>query len=488
MKKLCYFISFLSLFSCATNTTLIETRHGRINPKNNGANIDSPSLPVNSSSNNAVITTEALQTDPVVPLERVPVPLAPTNLNFITPPKKEPPAKVRSGEDFAVDSKKVGAILPLTGRYAHIGQRALLSLRLGLGLTESSPKLSLAIYDSQSEPSLAAAGVEKLLKNDQVIALFGGLGAKEAVAISERAEFFQIPFFAFSQKSGLTEESDYTFRNAMTAEMQMDQLANFSFEKLLIRKYAILYPNDAYGVEFANKFWDQVLARGGTVTAAQAYDPKNTNFNSYVQKMVGIFYNEDRPQEYRAKLKELKEKLAQKKSQLTKKNSREKEDSNENLLEPIVNFDAIFIPDSSRALGQAMAFFKSNDVKNLTYLGTNLWNTPDLIRRAGGQNQNIFFVDTNSAAAENSNTEFYKKYFALNQQEPRFLDAQTYEAAKIIRELLSYGASGRESLASQLRILGRRNGAYQEIRMSNSREIERDLTIMTTDQGSIRKY
>ena len=121
-------------------------------------------------------------------------------------------------------------------------------------------------------------------------------------------------------------------------------------------------------------------------------------------------------------------------------------------------------------------------------MGTNLWNTPDLIRRAGTHNQHLFFVDTDHSSIENSNSDFYKKYFALNQEEPQLLEAQTYESAKIVRELLSFGATGREALAAQLKVLGRRNGAYGEIRMNNSKEIERDLTIMTVDQGLIRKY
>jgi branched-chain amino acid transport system substrate-binding protein len=476
MKFFYLLIFVFCISSCVTTSDLIQTRHQKTNDKKHSAK-------------DQIIKIETLSSDPVVPVQSETIKniAQPAPTNFFVLPKKDIVQKEKFKDRYPVDAKKVGAILPLTGKNANLGQRALASIRLGLGLTETNPTISLVLYDSQGEPALAAAGVQKLLKDDNVIAIFGGLGAKEAVAISEKADFFEVPFFAFSQKSGLTDNSEYTFRNAVTAEMQVDKLAEFSFEKLSLKRFAILYPNDAYGVEFANKFWDLVLARGGSVTAAQAYDPKSSDLNVYVQKMVGTYYNDDRLDEYKQKIKELKEKKAKKFADGVKKNSRENE-AKESILDPIVDFDAIFIPDSGRALGQAMAFLKSNDVQNLTYLGTNLWNTPDLVRRAGAHNQHLFFVDTDSSNIANTNSDFYKKYFALNQEEPQLLEAQTYEAAKIIREQLSFGATGRESLASNLRSLGRRAGAYGEIRMNNNKEIERDLSILTVDQGIIKKY
>lgn len=491
---------FFTAASCVSTSDLIQTHRDNSYTQNMNAakaphQVVKNGSVISATNNPTLVTAAPVKSETILPQTSN----QPMDLHIVAPPQesffklfsKETIKKEKSSERYPVDAKKIGAILPLSGKNASVGQRALAALRLGLGLTESSPALSLILYDSQGSPEIAALGVKKLLKDDNVIAIFGGLAAKEAMAISEKADFFEVPFFTFSQKSGLTDNSDFTFRNAVTAEMQIDKLADFSFQKLSLKRYAILYPNDAYGVEFANKFWDQVLARGGVITAAQAYDPKNSDLNVYIQKMVGTYYNDDRPEELKIKLDELKEKNAKKTTAGVKKNSRESE-VQESLLEPIVDFDAIFIPDSGRALGQAMAFLKSNNVQNLTYLGTNLWNTPDLIRRAGAHNQHLYFVDTESAAAQNmtqnTNSDFYKKYFSMSQEEPQLLEAQTYEAAKIVREQLSFGATGREALAYQLRSLGRRNGAYGEIRMNNNKELERDLTILTVDQGNIRKY
>ena len=197
MKSIGLFILMFSFLSCVTTNDRFENKQKTLLYKKYGLE--------KKSTETQAITTETLSADPAVPIQNTAAPVA---TNFFILPKTEVLQKERSSESFSVDAKKVGAILPLTGKNANVGQHALAALRLGLGLTESSPALSLVLFDSQGNPALAAAGVQKLLKDDHVIAIFGGLGAKEALAISERADFYQVPFFTFSQKSGLVENSE----------------------------------------------------------------------------------------------------------------------------------------------------------------------------------------------------------------------------------------------------------------------------------------
>lgn len=403
--------------------------------------------------------------------------------------KPEPKIQPISEKTFETNPKKIGVILPLSGRGAVISQRALSAIRLGLGINNNSD-FSLALFDTQGNPELAAKGVEKLLQDDQVIAIMGGLGAKEATAIAARAEYFQVPFFTFSQKSDLTTDAKYTFRNSVTPAMQTSKLVEFATQKLGFKKFAILYPNDAYGVEFANQFWDYVLAYGGTITAAQVYDPKDGDLSPHIQKIVGTYYPENRPEEYKIKMDLLKEKKKKKAAvhPTTKKNSRENE-AKENLLDPIIDFDAIFIPDTSKAMGQAIGFFRASDVNQMTYLGTNLWNTEDLVRRAhqtaAGNTNRFYFVDNVITDNQRKDSEFNAQFSAAYNESPSIIEVQTYESAKILRDLISSGARSRYNLASRMKELGRRTGAFAEIYMNNSNEIVRDLSVLSLENGSI---
>lgn len=409
-----------------------------------------------------------------------------------------------------VDAKVIGAILPLTGKNASIGQHVLNAIRMGLELSSPENKLRLALFDSQSSPELAANGVDKLVKEDKAIVLLGGFSAREAASIATRAELLGTPYFGFSQKSGLTNIGDYIFRNSVTAEMQVDKLVQFAFDKLSARKFAILYPNDSYGVEFSNIFWDHILARGGEITAVQTYDPKENDFSEPIQKLVGTYYIEARSQEYDARLLELKEQKEQKelkeqkerkalqelmettndkslKKTLSKKSSRDHW-SEENILTPVVDFDVLFIPDSSRALGQILAFMNYNDVKEVKYMGTNIWNSPDLPKRTANHSAGIYFVDAIDVSLPTGEpSSFFKEYLALYSEEPTLVEVQAYEVAKIVKEQLRSGSTTRESLASRLRSLGRVPGVTGELRMSSQRELERPINVMTLESGLLKK-
>ena len=388
-----------------------------------------------------------------------------------------------------VDAKVIGAVLPLTGKNANIGQHALNSIRIGLGLNKPNARLRLAVFDTQGSVELATAGVEKLVREDKVIALIGGLSSKEAIAVGQKADLLGVPFIGLSQKSGLTAIGEYVFRNSLTAEMQIDRLVEYAFQKLKAKRFAVLYPNDAYGVEFANIYWDHVLARGGQITAAQTYDPKENDFTTMIQKMTGSYYPEARPDEYKERIKELdlvkKEKAEKNKNK--KKNSRVHE-VQESILSPIVDFDVLFIPDTGKTLSQVMAFMKVTEVPPLTFLGTNIWNSPDLGKRTGNSNSFIYFVDAiDLNDTEPKETQFFKDYLSEFNEEPTLVEMQVFEAAKILKDLLSGGVSSRESLASNLRTLGRTRGITGELRMSSQRELERPLHILSLDSGTIKK-
>ncbi len=386
-----------------------------------------------------------------------------------------------------VNQKVIGAILPLTGKNANIGQHALNSIRIGLRLNKPDAQFRLAIFDSQGQAELAKAGVEKLIREDKVIAIIGGLSSKEALAAAQKSEVLGVPFIGLSQKAGLTTTGNYVFRNSLTAEMQVDRLVGYAFEKLGAKRFGVLYPNDAYGIEFANIYWDHVLARGGQITAAEMYDSKENDFTTVIQKMLGTYYPEARAEEYKQRLEEVNSDKKEKAEKNKNKVSRAHE-VQENLLSPLVNFDVLFIPDTGKSLGQVIAFMKVNDVTQMTYLGTNIWNSPDLGKRASAQSNAIYFVDAlDSADSSVRETPFFKDYVAAYTEEPTLIEMQVYESAKILWDLITRGSTTRDLLANNLRMLGRTDGVTGQLRMSSQRELERPLHILSLDAGQIKK-
>jgi branched-chain amino acid transport system substrate-binding protein len=373
-----------------------------------------------------------------------------------------------------VESKTIGVVLPMTGRYSGISQKTLRGVQMGLGLYNNYPSsFKLAVIDSEGNPDNARRGVERLIKEDNVISVIGSVLSKTAPAVASKSSELDVPSVALSQKAGITEVGATVFRNSLTSEMQVRYLVKTAMEDFGMRKFAILYPNDFYGIEFTNIFWDEVKARGGTIVGAQTYSNKETDFRGPIQRLVGTYYLEGRHDEYKLRFKEWS-------SERTKKSARNAPP--DDLLPPIVDFDAIFIPDSAKSLGQISAMLSFNGVKGVRLLGTNLWNTPGIQKRAGHFANNLLFVDSFISSEQRfSRSAFVRDYKILFGEDPGIFEVQGYDAALLLRQLISEGYSSRESLSRALASVKDFPGSIGPLSMTNEREIMRPLVALTLE-------
>ncbi len=379
-----------------------------------------------------------------------------------------------------VDNHTIGVILPLSGKQAAIGYKTLHGIQLGLGIYgKSGSNFRLAIIDSEGNADAGRRGVERLVAEDNVIAIIGGLLSKTATAEAAKAQEFGVPFITLSQKAGVTQIGDEVFRNALTSQMQVQQIVDVAMNQMKMSKFAILYPNDAYGVEYANLFWDEVRAHGGSIQGAQPYDSNETDFRGHVQRLVGLFYLEDRAEEYRLRLKQYNEKNQ-------KRGVREKNPAIEDILPPIVDFDAIFIPDSAKAVGQIAPTLAYMNVHDVRLLGTNIWNSPALAQRGKNYVENSVFVDSFLNSGKSfQNTEFYDNFKSTFDEEPGIFEVQAYDSALLLRQMISQGEATRVGLTQKLGALKNFPGALGPLSISSTREILRPLTTLTVHQGQI---
>ncbi|PIU00509.1 MAG: penicillin-binding protein activator [Bdellovibrionales bacterium CG10_big_fil_rev_8_21_14_0_10_45_34] len=373
-----------------------------------------------------------------------------------------------------VEPNRIGVILPLSGKYAKIGYKTLYGIQLALGIApgeEGRSPYSLRIIDSEGNPGLARRGVERLVLEDKVIGIIGGLIGREAQEVASKSQELGVPVITLSQKAGLTQTGDYVFRNALTSEMQVAALVDLFISQLNKKKFALLFPNDAYGTEYSNLFWDEVLARGGEIRAAQIYDPKETDFRQGIQKLVGLYHKEDRADELKARLKIW--------NQAHNQAHGRKEIPND-ILPPIVDFEVLFIPDSARAVGQIAPMLAYNDVQSVTLAGTSLWNTNDLIRRAGQFVEGSIFVDTFQANSDSFlNSPFSKRFKQSFGYAPDTFELRAYDSAMLIKNFVDRGATTRSRLKEELAGANGVKGAMFALKMSRNREVIRPLVALT---------
>jgi branched-chain amino acid transport system substrate-binding protein len=259
----------------------------------------------------------------------------------------------------------------------------------------------------------------------------------------------------------------------------VQQLVRVAMNDLGLKKFAILYPNDAYGVEYANLFWDAVLARGGEIRGVQAYDPKASSYSPPIQRLVGTFFLEDREQEYKGLLRDWYKE---------RKSLRSRQSPPEDLLPPMIDFEAIFVPDSASAMGQIAPTLAYHDITGVKLLGTNLWNTSKLIRLGKRHVDDAIFVDSILSTDENfRRSQFFKEYVAVFDEEPGLFEAQAYDAGLMIRQAVASGSNSRLGLARDLAQKTSFQGATGLLQMTRQREILRPLVTLTVHKNQITR-
>ena len=350
----------------------------------------------------------------------------------------------------------IGCLLPLSGPYRAFGQRALQGLELAqaqFSSQSSNPPLNIIIKDTGADPDKTITALEELYR-DQVAAIIGPIVTSEIAA--REAQQMGIPIITLTQKDNIPEIGDKVFRNFITPKMQVQTLTSFTVESLGLYRFAILYPDETYGITFMNLFWDQLLESGGQVVAVESYKPDQTDFSDSIKKLVGLFY------EIPEDLKPVKEELADDQKPEDAKTSRQAEaqtqvagargGAEEDEPEPIVDFDAIFIPDSPGKAGQIAPQLAYYDVKDVYILGTNLWHSDSLIKIAHQYVQGAVMPDGFFAASPSPRVQKFVKDFEETYQEtPDFIEAIVYDTAMILfnvvsREQIRYRSEIRDEL------------------------------------------
>ncbi len=319
-------------------------------------------------------------------------------------------------EQAVYERYTIGCLLPLSGRYEVFGARALKGIELAL--SQLAPlgyefPIQLVIKDTKANPAIAAQAVRELAEM-KAAAIIGPIITAEAAA--QEAQARHIPIITLTQKDNIVETGSYVFRNFLTPEMQVKTILEYSVENLGLSRFAILYPDEKYGITFMNLFWDEVIAYGGEVVGAESYASDQADFSTPIKKLVGLYY--DTPDDL-----------------LETKNIVEGEMPDEP--EAIVDFDAIFIPDGPEKTGLILPALTYHDVTDIYLLGTNLWHSSRLIEMARQHTQGaimteIFFADSTDDTVH----EFVRLFEETFAEKPGFIEAISYDTAMILFEII----------------------------------------------------
>jgi ABC-type branched-subunit amino acid transport system substrate-binding protein len=267
--------------------------------------------------------------------------------------------------------------------------------------------------------------VEELALKEKVMAIIGPLASKPALAAAKKAQELGIPIITLTQRDGITAEGEMVFRNFLTPSKEVKTVLDKMMAQGGLNRFAILYPDNSYGRFFMNLFWDGVEQLGGVITAVESYHPDETDFAAQIKKMVGLYY--PRPEPVGEEL-ENEENLDDEQD--------EDEPDSEEEPEPIVDFDAVFIPDNHHKVALIAPHFPFHNVFNILFLGTSLWQSSELIETSGDYVQGAIFP---SGFFEKSSSETIKEFVELYKEnfesEPGALAANGYDTTRFLKRL-----------------------------------------------------
>jgi ABC-type branched-subunit amino acid transport system substrate-binding protein len=415
----------------------------------------------------------------------------------------------RAHETGKVAPRVVGVVLALTGKYKALGEAYL----RGLQLAFKNSDITLVVKDSNGDVGQAAKAVESLALDEGAIAVIGPYNGDEARRAAVTAEDQGVPLLTMTRKEGITELGPHVFRNALTSSMQTRALVDYSVKVLGFKSFAMLYPSAAFGKELASDFWSDVAARGGEVRGAESYAQDQTTFKREAQKLVGRYYLDDR-KDFVDSQKEIAKSDA---DSFRKRKALEKAKSS---LEPIVDFDALFVPDywdrvgllapalavediitngcDEKELENLKKTTGKDDLKTVTLLGVSTWSSrknadgvPGLIERGGKYVHCSIYVDGFYVDSERPATRrFVRQYTEAykDQEPPSLVEATAYDSGKMVRAVLD-GAhpATREDFQRALAGLKGFEGATGRMSFSDKREAERELFFLTVDAKGVHE-
>lgn len=402
---------------------------------------------------------------------------------------------------FNVKPRSIGVLVPLTGRFKPFGERAVAAIRLAFKDIEN---VDLQIRDTQAKANETSTAVEELVLEHNVIAIIGPLFSNSALAAAQKAEELSVPLLTLSYRDGIPEIGPWVFRTGLTIAAQAQGLAKVAFEELGFTKFALMWPRSRYGVTFATAFWKEVERRGGTITAAESYEHDQTTFRNEVRRMVGRYFLAGR-WDYRQKVAELR---AKKLPSHRFKAAVEKVQKN---LPPIVDFDAIIIPDTAKNIGliapalavedivmthdpRMIARIKKatgrDDIHPVTLLGGSTWNhplTPESCDRYCEESVFVdgYYPDNPDAVVRDFVSEFRSSFGA----EPVLSDAQAFDTASILAHILRRKRpTRRDDLRTALHELPTLKGVTGTLKFGENGDAIKELFVLTIEDRTIQLW
>lgn len=187
----------------------------------------------------------------------------------------------------------IGAIQPLTGSLANVGQNARAAIGIAVSEINSNggingKKLEIIMEDGQCDPKAASTAAKKLVEIDNVPAIIGGLCSGETMAAAPIAEKAGIVLLSNgSSNPKVSELGDYVFRVFPSDNFQGKVAADLAFNKLNARNVAVFSCQLDYCAGISSVFISEFEKLGGKIVAEEHFEQQTSDVKTQLLKIKG---------------------------------------------------------------------------------------------------------------------------------------------------------------------------------------------------------
>lgn len=200
------------------------------------------------------------------------------------------------------DTIKVGVVAELTGDIPAVGASCKNAAELAVkeindagGLEVGGKKYTIELFieDNAGKADQSASATQKLITQQNVVAIIGPNASRYAIPASEVAESSQVVLispWSTNPKTTLDATTDqpkkYVFRAAFIDPFQGRVVAKFAMDNLGAKKAAVLYDVASdYNKGIAEFFKQTFEASGGQVVAFETYTTNDKDFSAQLTKI-----------------------------------------------------------------------------------------------------------------------------------------------------------------------------------------------------------
>ncbi len=305
-------------------------------------------------------------------------------------------------------SVKVGAIIPMTGKLSIYGERVLRGIQLAAEEinAQSERKIAIIPKDDKGQALNTRKAYRELASLPDIVAIIGPVLSGGVLAIKDLIDEYQVPIITPSaSKDGIPGMSNMIFRNCITNAEQGRFIAKFAVEKLCLKTFAVMYPENKFGTQLKEVFTKTINRYGGEVIFFTSYKDNETDFKKQCRTV-----NRVKPQ-------------------------------------------SIFIADYAEkaVLILPQLEFYTKKAREYTILGTRGWYRQKLIKEGGRFVKNVFFPSGFFKESKDLNVvEFYQDFIAHFSEEPDDLAAQAFDTTNILFHAIKNSDFTKESVVEEL--------------------------------------